>query len=39
MKVAVLTASDKGAKGEREDRSAQVIKELITKIGGEVIAY
>jgi len=39
LKVAILTASDKGAKGEREDRSAQVIKELITKIGGEVVAY
>lgn len=39
MKVAVLTASDKGSKGEREDRSAQVIKEMITEIGGEVVSY
>ncbi|AFV11066.1 molybdenum cofactor biosynthesis protein MoaB [Thermacetogenium phaeum DSM 12270] len=39
MKVAVLTASDKGARGEREDRSAEVIKEMVSQIGGEVVAY
>lgn len=39
MKVAILTASDKGARGEREDRSARVIEEMITAIGGEVTAY
>lgn len=39
MKVAILTASDKGSRGEREDRSAEVIKEMVSLIGGEVIAY
>jgi molybdenum cofactor synthesis domain-containing protein len=39
MKVAILTASDKGYRGEREDRSAQVIKEMLVSLGAEVIAY
>lgn len=39
MKVAVLTASDKGARGEREDRSAEVVKEMVSQIGGEIVAY
>lgn len=39
MKVAILTASDKGSRGEREDRSAQVIKEMLVSLGAEVIAY
>jgi molybdenum cofactor synthesis domain-containing protein len=39
LRVGVLTASDKGAKGEREDQSGQVIKELIAEIGGDVVKY
>lgn len=39
MRVAILTASDKGSRGEREDLSAQVIKEMITAAGGRVVAY
>jgi molybdenum cofactor synthesis domain-containing protein len=39
-KVAILTASDKGARGEREDTSAQVIRELVEEeIGGEIVDY
>lgn len=39
-KVAILTASDKGSRGEREDTSAQVIRELVEEeIGGEIIEY
>ncbi|CAM3489189.1 MULTISPECIES: MogA/MoaB family molybdenum cofactor biosynthesis protein [Saccharibacillus] len=39
-KVAILTASDKGARGEREDTSAQVIRELVEEeVGGEIIEY
>ncbi|AFC27500.1 molybdenum cofactor synthesis domain-containing protein [Paenibacillus mucilaginosus 3016] len=39
-KVAILTASDRGSRGEREDTSAQVIRELIEEeIGGEIIEY
>lgn len=39
-KVAILTASDKGSRGEREDTSAQVIRELIEEeLGGEIVDY
>ncbi|TBL67757.1 MogA/MoaB family molybdenum cofactor biosynthesis protein [Paenibacillus thalictri] len=39
-KVAILTASDKGSRGEREDTSAQVIRELIEEeIQGEIVEY
>jgi molybdenum cofactor synthesis domain-containing protein len=37
--VAILTASDKGARGEREDGSAPVIRELVEPLGGRVVAY
>ena len=37
--VGVLTASDKGSKGEREDASAAVISELAGSIGGAVFDY
>ncbi len=38
IKIAILTASDKGARGERIDKSSEVIKEMVEKIG-KVIAY
>ncbi|QTH43739.1 MogA/MoaB family molybdenum cofactor biosynthesis protein [Cohnella sp. LGH] len=39
-KVALLTASDKGARGEREDTSAQVIRELIEEeLHGDIVDY
>ncbi len=38
MKIAILTVSDKGAAGEREDLSGAVIAEEIADIGGEIIA-
>jgi molybdopterin adenylyltransferase len=39
-KVALLTASDKGSRGEREDTSAQVIRELVDEeLGGEIVDY
>lgn len=39
-KTAILTASDKGSKGEREDTSAQVIRELVEEeLSGEIIDY
>lgn len=37
MRVGVLTLSDKGAKGEREDLSGPLIAEMIAGIGGEVV--
>jgi molybdopterin biosynthesis enzyme MoaB len=34
MKVGILTVSDKGARGEREDRSGPAIREMIEAAGG-----
>ena len=39
IRVAILTASDKGAAGERIDESGKVIMTLIKKIDGVVIDY
>ena len=39
LRVGVLTASDKGARGEREDTSGAAIRELLRGIGGEVRRY
>ena len=39
IKVGILTISDKGSQGEREDLSGRVIKEVIRKINGEVKYY
>lgn len=38
-RVGVLTLSDTGARGEREDLSGQVIREMIEEIEGEVVQY
>lgn len=39
-KVGLLTASDQGSRGEREDTSAQVIRELVEEeLQGEIIEY
>ena len=37
--VAVLTLSDKGSKGERDDASGLLIQELLKRIGAEVKSY
>ena len=37
--VAVLTLSDKGSKGEREDLSGSLIKDMLKGIGAEVKYY
>jgi len=36
MKVGILTVSDKGARGEREDRSGPALREMVEAAGGEV---
>ena len=38
-KVGIITASDKGSKGERIDTSGPLIKKIITPKGYEVIKY
>jgi molybdenum cofactor synthesis domain-containing protein len=37
MKVAILTVSDKGARGEREDKSGPAIRETMEAAGAEVV--
>ena len=39
IKVGILTLSDKGARGEREDISGQVIHEMVADIHGTVVNY
>lgn len=39
FRVGVITASDKGAQGEREDLSGALLKELVHEIEGEVVEY
>ena len=39
IKVGILTISDKGSTGEREDLSGKVIEEAVKKINGEVKYY
>lgn len=38
FRIAILTASDKRSRGEREDKSAAVIREMVAGLG-EVVAY
>lgn len=38
IKVAILTLSDKGSKGQREDRSGPAIEKLMEKIDAEVVS-
>ncbi len=39
LRVGIITASDKGSQGEREDRSGETLKELVKDINGEVVMY
>lgn len=39
IRVGIITASDKGSRGEREDRSGQVLQEIVTARGWEVKHY
>ncbi len=35
----VLTVSDKGSRGERVDKSGQVIKDMLSAVGGQIVDY
>ena len=37
FKAAIITASDKGAQGQREDISGQVIREILEANGYEIV--
>lgn len=39
IRTAIITLSDKGSKGEREDGSGQVIREMVAAIGADVRHY
>lgn len=39
FRAAILTASDRGSRGEREDKSGKVIEEIVKGLGGEVVEY
>lgn len=39
MRVAVITSSDSGAAGTREDKSGPLIQEIVARLGGQVVSY
>jgi len=39
MRLGILTISDKGARGEREDKSGEVIREVMARAGGVMQSY
>jgi molybdenum cofactor synthesis domain-containing protein len=39
IRTAIITLSDKGSTGEREDESGQVIRELIADLGASAVHY
>lgn len=39
LRVGVITASDKGSRGEREDLSGPAIADLVREINGKVVEY
>jgi molybdenum cofactor synthesis domain-containing protein len=39
IKIAILTLSDKGSKGERKDTSGPAIEKLVKKIRANVVSY
>ena len=39
FKVVIITVSDRGSKGEREDTSGPLIQEMVRNLPGEVIHY
>jgi molybdopterin adenylyltransferase len=39
INVGILTVSDKGSRGQRQDKSGEVIREIVTGMGGVVVDY
>lgn len=39
IRTAIMTLSDKGSAGEREDESGQIIRELIANLGASAVHY
>jgi molybdopterin adenylyltransferase len=39
IRTAIITLSDKGAAGDREDKSGQIIREMIAGVGASAVHY
>jgi molybdopterin adenylyltransferase len=39
MNFGILTISDKGSQGQRQDKSGEAIRDIVTSIGGKVVKY
>ena len=39
LKAGILTISDKGSRGERQDTSGQAIREILAKIDASILKY
>jgi len=39
LRTAIITLSDKGSRGEREDESGRIIREMTVGIGAEIVHY
>ena len=39
IRTAIITLSDKGSKGEREDESGRIIREMVASFGASVVHY
>ncbi len=39
FRAGILTISDKGWQGQRQDTSGEVIREMLTSLGGRVVSY
>jgi molybdopterin adenylyltransferase len=39
IRVGILTISDKGSRGERDDKSGETIREIVPRLNGEVARY
>jgi molybdopterin adenylyltransferase len=39
LNAGILTVSDKGSRGEREDKSGEAIREMLTGMGASVVKY
>jgi molybdopterin adenylyltransferase len=39
MNIGILTISDKGSQGQRQDKSGEVIRDIVTAAGSKVVKY
>jgi molybdopterin adenylyltransferase len=39
MNIGILTISDKGSQGQRQDKSGEAIRDIVTTAGSKVVKY